>query len=194
MKKIAFYGNSCTGKTTSLYEIANYLTKKGHSFRIVNMPFDNSGHVKNDKPFSPMSLESSWQARAYFLHEQLAMEAKAYIQDDVDFLLCEMTVMDLFYMVEWVSEMNNKFPNGFDSLRDYCKLWMPSYGLVFKMQDGGYYHQTTSRAKGTFVKDGLRTYYDKYEGSFSCNSIEIFGKVEDRSQMALQHFSKTFGV
>jgi len=187
MKKIAFYGNSCTGKTSSLYAIASELTCAGKSFRIANMPYDNSGHVTNPKPFSTNFLESTPASRLHFIFEMLANETRLMTNPDVDFYLTDMTNMDLFYLYKWVSrlcQIKNLY-----YIEQLCTSWMSSYHVIFKMKDDDFYFQDGSRHDKTVVKKAMAPYYRK-GGDFSGHDIE--GPVGDRRKVVLEIFKELY--
>lgn len=186
MKKIAFYGNSCTGKTSSLYGIAAYLTRQGKSFRIQNMPYDNSGHVKGTKPFDSHLLESTPEARAHFIFDQLANETRLETTDDVDFLLSEMTTLDLYHFYDWVCSLKMKKPN--KNIKEICKDWLYSYDTIFVMSPTAKYFQDGSRYVGTKIRDALNPYYERNTLDLMNNSVPIDSAIIDRHKTVLEKF------
>jgi len=188
MKKIAFYGNSCTGKTSSLYMIASGLTKQGKSFRIQNMPYDNSGHMANDEPFPPELLESCPEARLHFIFDQLARETAEVTKNKVDFLLCEMTSMDLFHFYQWVCELKDVRPSS--NVYWICHEWMKTYDTIYSMPDTCYYFSDGSRYKSDVIKKAVSKFYTT-NITFE-NMVRIDLDVKVRCYDVLEKFSEKY--
>lgn len=188
MKKIAFYGNSCTGKTSSLYAIASHLTKIGRTFRIQNMPYDNSGHVKNVKPFGPYFLESTPYARLHFIFNQLAEESRFHTNPDAEFLLCEMTSMDLFHYYHWVCDLSHT--KWGPSVRDLCSNWFSSYDTVFCMGKADFYFNDGARFENDDIKRQLDNYYNDFLDK--PNTWPVEGRVQDRYEKVLRKFMELY--
>ena len=158
-KIVAFHGNSCTGKTSSLYAVAKFLTEHGLKFRIQNMPYDNSGHVKNRQPFPSKHLEETDEARLFFIMDHIRDQCELIASGYDGFILSEMTVADLYYMYDWVCTINEVVP--LSSVLQLCKTWLKQYDTIFVMKDSDVYIQDGSRYHGRLVKDALAPYYQE---------------------------------
>ena len=89
--KIAFIGNSSSGKTTSSLNLLLKMRYWGHravhygdAVRGISFPVDN--------------LDTSCEARLHILYKQMMKETELVQRPDCDFLICERTSLDwLFY-------------------------------------------------------------------------------------------------
>lgn len=189
MKTIGFYGNSCTGKTSGMYAIASLLAAKGIAFRIQNMPYDNSGHVKNLKPFAADLLEETVEARIHFIMDHIASQTALAASGFKGFLLSEMTVTDLHYMYLWVCKLKFQTPSA--SICNLVYEWMQTYDTIFAMSDLGEYIQDGSRMASRDLKDGLSVFYTTIPFLSSVVKITTEDR-ELRTQEVVDVFKKTY--
>jgi len=188
MKKIAFYGNSCTGKTSSMYELCAYLTKQGKTFRTHSMPFDSSGSTKNKKPFAADKLEESVYSRYYFLFDQLKEESYQKVINEYDYFISEMTALDLLYFCQWVGELTK---NEESTISEMVWNWMKTYDKVYYMLDSDFYFFDGARFNGTKIKDALSKYYiDNHSYASKAFTIVDCG-LEERAQFVKKDFIGT---
>ena len=146
--KIGFIGNSCTGKTTSCFNLVKNLkfkrAKTGYCNDICRVPF------------SPEKFDTDEYARLHVLYKQISTEMEHMIRDDVEYLICERTSLD------WVAYYNASFSptDGFPGsigLADVDQqvipgyTWMDTYNVLFYMHPMGEYYDDGHRPAATNI-------------------------------------------
>lgn len=187
--KIGFIGNSCTGKTTSCFNLVKKLkflkAKTGYCNDICRVPF------------SPEKFDTIEWARLHVLYKQMSTEMEHMIRDDVDYLICERTSLD------WIAYYNASFDplDGKFDLEDLAGVdehvlpgytWMDTYHVLFYMHPMGEYYDDGHRPSATHIRDKVQPEYESilkyikqnYNGTlieiFSDNVIERTAEVEER--------------
>ncbi len=114
--KIAFVGTHGVGKTTLCYELAAYLKKR-------EVRVDMVREVARRCPL-PINRETTRDAQAWILHEQIADEIHLANREDV--VICDRSVLDNYaYLVHRL---------GPDPVLDpLVKAWMRTYTHLFKV-------------------------------------------------------------
>lgn len=125
--KIAIIGTTCSGKTTLTLDLAARFKKKG-----VNVYPIIGGDRK--LCFPRWKVEKRLEAQQWFILKQATLEIEASLQDDVDLILTDRSVLDFYaYLLVMFSRGGGLHP-----LRAFVEGWVPSYNLIFLLEPRTY--------------------------------------------------------
>jgi len=123
MIKIALIGTSCSGKTTTAYELVARLRKSG---------YHAEGNTSSDRiyPFAQEKLNVLHEAQCYVILQHAFLETRAAVRDDVDIIISDRSVLDFFAYYDYCfkDRQNTAY---FKSLKLFVFEWIKTYDLIF---------------------------------------------------------------
>ena len=160
MYKIGFIGNSCTGKTTSAFNLIKWLkinkTRTGYCNDICRFV-----------TFDPNLFDTDPKARLNVLFSQISNELENEVRADVDYLITERTVIDWYLYYLWTCKNTKKEPEQY--IADMVSNWIESYDLFIYMDSESMY----------YVNDGYRPASTKIRDEINEDYITFFGSLKE---------------
>lgn len=151
MKKIAFLGNGCTGKTTSMMNLVSKM-------KLWELKVGYVADLSRSITFAPDKFDTNDQARLHVLYKQIAAECEQGVRNDVDYVLTERTAMDWLIYYAWTCNNISLDPNPVHA--ELVNQWAQTYDLIFYMDDEKIdYVADGFRPASTKLRDEISTYY-----------------------------------
>jgi len=151
-RKIAFIGNSCTGKTTCAVA----------ALRVLKLNRIGTGYVNDvarSIPFDPMLLDDNPDARLYVLFRQIEAECAMLVRADAEIIVCERSVMDWYAYYEWTLRKLGR-PMSL-SIRELVRNWASSYDtLILLPTADAPYHKDGFRPEDETLRLGMGAFYE----------------------------------
>ena len=156
MHKIGFFGNGCTGKTTSSMNMLTYL--KLRKLR--------TGYISDlcrFITFEPNMFDTHPEARLHILFKQFEHECESVLRADVEYLIMERTVLDWFLYYKWTCKNIGKEVNPL--IEKLVLDWANTYSVIFYMSSKGIdYVDDGFRPASTKIRDEVDPmYHEMYE-------------------------------
>lgn len=148
--KIAFIGNSSSGKTTSSLNLLLKMRYWGH--RALHY-----GDAVRGISFPVENLDVSPEARLHILYKQMMKECELMQRPDCDFLICERTSLDWLFYYYWTCENIKQEPSS--GVIGIANEHAKSYDYIFLMEDNVPYVQDGFRPKSSNIRDSVSVYY-----------------------------------
>lgn len=122
MIKIALIGTSCSGKTTTAYNVVGRLRKDG---------YHAEGCLSSDRNYTfPQSkLDFMHEAQSYVIMQQAFLELKMAVRDDVDICISDRSTIDFFAYYEYC--INDKYSPYYIAMKELAFNWLNTYDIVF---------------------------------------------------------------
>lgn len=153
MKKIAFFGNGCTGKTTSMM---NLMCK----MKLWKFKVGYVSDLSRSITFPPDKFDTDVNARLHILYKQIASECEQTVRPDCDYVLTERTSLDWWIYYDWTCENIGKEKDSAHFTA--ASSWAKSYDLIYFMEDSTIdYISDGFRPESTKLRDEVSSKYNQ---------------------------------
>lgn len=125
MKKYAIIGTSCSGKTTTVYNVVGELRKEGYHIE---------GIISSDRhyTFDAKKLDYMPEAQSYVILQQAFLEANLSTRDDIEILLSDRSPLDFFaYFQYCLADIQEPY---FEAMEKLAWTWAKTYDAIFYLE------------------------------------------------------------
>jgi len=125
MKKYAIIGTSCSGKTTTVYNVVGELRKQGLHIE---------GIISSDRhyTFDAKKLDFMPEAQSYVILQQAFLESNLSTRDDIQILLSDRSPLDFFAYFEYCLKDDNE--PYYQSMKQMVWSWAKTYDAIFYLE------------------------------------------------------------
>lgn len=125
MKKYAIIGTSCSGKTTTVYNVVGELRKEGYHIE---------GIISSDRhyTFDAKKLDYMPEAQSYVILQQAFLEANLSTRDDIQILLSDRSPLDFFAYFDYC--LKNEEEPYYKSMKNMVWNWVKTYDAIFYLE------------------------------------------------------------